>query len=329
MRTRPRAASATGERDPFDDVQALEELRRITFEGIGVQFGIGVLYGMGVARGLIDGLVVNRRLSSGTRSEARFPGSLIPMVFSVRSGQVDGSFAGSLDSSCEAHVHRYSYPTPADPVCFITSGYAAGWYSAVLGRTLLVREVACAAMGNSACRFEARTPEEWVEADPQWTDSLLPYLDFPTLLQRAREQASCLEEDLDDVSMMGSFDPMSPAVHVWGPVMVLPYSGFQDSDAAIEAIRADIGRKHIKVVVVDVTGALIDAVEASGLVQLVNQLESERIDTILVGLSGAARSYIPDHASPSVPLQTLDIREGIALAFQVCGAARAGEGEPA
>ena len=90
--------------------------------------------------------------------------------------------------------------------------------------------------------------------DP-WAEDMLPYLDLDRLQERAREQVEQLEEQLEDLTMMGSFDPMSPAVHVWGPVMVLPYSGFQDSDAAIEAIRDDVGRTHIEVVVVDVTGA--------------------------------------------------------------------------
>ena len=103
---------------------------------------------------------------------------------------------------------------------------------------------------------------------------------------------------------------------------MLPYSGFQDSDAAIEAIQADVGRMHIEVVVVDVTGARIDAIEASGLVQLVNQLEAQRIETILVGLSPSARYYIPAGTSPGTPLHSHDISAGIALAFQVCGAAR-------
>ncbi len=315
-------AAIGGERNPFQDPQVLDELRRNTFEGLGVQFGIGVLYGIGLARGLVDGLLVNRRLSSGAGSGPQFPGSLIPMVFGVRRGDLDGWFFGTLEGSCEAHLHRRMYEPPQDPVCFVTSGYAAGWYSAVLGRSVLVRETECAAVKGSSCRFEARPIEDWIAESDPWAEALIPYLDFDGLMERAREQVSRLQEELQDDNMMGSFDPMSPAIHVWGPVMVLPYSGFSDSDAAIEAIQADVGRTHIEVVVVDVTGALIDAVEASGIVQLVNQLAAQRIETILVGLSPSARHHIPADPSLSVPLQTRDISQGIALAFQVCGAAR-------
>ncbi len=320
MRVATTQGSAT-ERNPFADPQVLDELRRNTFVSVGVQYAQGILYGIGVTRGLVDGLLIQRCLSSGAGTRPQFPGSLIPMVFRVERGNIEDHFSGMLDGSCEARIHRRTYERSDDPVCFVTSGYAAGWYSAVLGRIVLVRETSCAACGGPNCQFEARDLEDWMARGDPWAEDMLPYLDLDRLQERAREQVERLEEQLEDLTMMGSFDPMSPAVHVWGPVMVLPYSGFQDSDAAIEAIRADVGRTLIEVVVVDVTGARIDAVEASGLVQLVNHLEAQRIETILVGLSSAARHYIPTGSSPRVPLQTRDISRGIALAFQVCGAA--------
>lgn len=319
---RPQDTAAPGdERDPFRDLAVLDELRRNTFESIGAQYGLGILYGIGMTQGLVDGMRMTRQLSSGAESVPQFPGSLIPMVFTIYAGDLEARFWGALEGCCEARLHKDAYDAPNDPICFATAGYSAGWYSALLERTVLVRETECAACGSSRCRFEARPVQDWIDASNPWAQELLPYLDFERMRQKAREHISQLEE-LEDTSMMGGFDPMSPAVHVWGPVMVLPYSGFQDSDAAIEAIQADVGRSHIEVVVDDVTGARIDAVEASGLVQLVNQLEAQRIETILVGLSPSARYYIPAGTSPGTPLHTRDISAGIALAFQVCGAAR-------
>jgi hypothetical protein len=319
--------ATSGERDPFRDPHALDDLRRHTFESIGVQYGLGILYGIGVTRGLVDGMIMNRRLSSATRTSPQFPGSLIPMVFSVRRGELDGHFSGTLEGSCEAQLHARTYGVSNDPVCLVTTGYAAGWYSAVLGKSILVRETDCAACGSSTCRFEARPIEDWIEEADPWVEGLLPYLDFDRLQARAQEQVGELEDELEESNMMGSFDPMSPAVHVWGPVMVLPYSGFQDSDAAIGAIQADLGRMQIQVVVIDATGAAIDALEASGLIQLVNQLEAQRIEAILVGLSPTARHLIPAGASSGVHLQTRDISQGIALAFQVCGATLSTSGD--
>ncbi len=320
--TPPQDAAAPGdERDPFRDLDVLDELRRNTFESIGAQYGLGILYGIGMTRGLVDGMRMTRRLSSGAPSVPQFPGSLIPMVFTIYSGDIEARFCGALVGCCEARLHRDAFDAPEDPICFATAGYSAGWYSALLERIVLVRETDCAACGSSRCHFEARPVQDWIAASDPWAQGLLPYLDFERLQQKAREHVSQLEE-LEGASMMGGFDPMSPAVHVWGPVMVLPYSGFQDSEAALEAIQADVGRSHIEVVVVDVTGARIDAVEASGLVQLVNQLEAQRIETILVGLSPSARYYIPAGTSPGTPLHTRNVSAGIALAFQVCGAAR-------
>jgi hypothetical protein len=314
-------ATSSEERDPFRDLAVLDELRRSTFESLGALYGLGILYGIGMTRGLVDGMRVTRRLSSTALNVPQFPGSLIPMVFTIRGGDLEARFCGAIEGCCEARLHRNAYDAAEDPICFVTAGYSTGWYSALLGRNVLVRETQCAASGSSRCHFEARPLQDWIAASDPWAQGLLPYLDFERLQIQARQHVSELEE-LDDASMMGGFDPMSPAVHVWGPVMVLPYSGFLDSDAAIEAIQADVGSAHIEVVVVDVTGARIDAIEASGLVQLVNELESQRIETILVGLSPSGRYYIPAGTSPGTPLHSRDISAGIALAFQVCGASR-------
>ena len=126
---------------------------------------------------------------------------------------------------------------------------------------------------------------------------------------------------------MGGFDPMSPAVHVWGSVMVLPYSGYYDSGAAIDTILADLGTEQIDVAVVDLTGAWIDSLEEVGLMQLVNELVGRNIETILVGMSPAARTALLRHGDAvSLPLQCRNLAEGIALAFQVCSDGRAASG---
>ena len=47
------------------------------------------------------------------------------------------------------------------PVCHMLCGLASGYFSAITGRDILVKELSCRAQGNESCRFEARPINEW------------------------------------------------------------------------------------------------------------------------------------------------------------------------
>ncbi len=151
-----------------------------------------------------------------------------------------------------------------------------------------------------------------------WAEALLPYVDLSALHERAVALVQEREEDEPEGTMLGAFDPMSPAVHVWGPVMVIPYSGFEDSDAAVDMILADVGTTQVEVVIVDLTGSRIDTLEALGVLQLANELSARRIETILVGMNDQTRSGFL--SQPDMPLECRYVSEAIALAFQVASA---------
>ncbi len=118
--------------------------------------------------------------------------------------------------------------------------------------------------------------------------------------------------------MLGNFDPMSPAVHVWGPVMILPYSGPEDGVLALDSIREDVGLDQIRVVVVDATGAVIDPVEAVGLSRLLDALEAKGVESIMVGIGDHATGYLQARGEGhGAPLVARDLSEAIALGFQI------------
>jgi hypothetical protein len=309
----------------FEDPEALDDLRTSTFEGVGLSGGLKILYGIGLLQGLVDGLALSHSISLSSGIPCQPVSAPIRMVFTLDGGSLESRFSGTLHDSTEAALHVRSGAASQEPTCAVSAGYAAGWYSGLLDRRLLVREIACSACGAPACRFEARPVDDWIECGDRWAEALLPYVDFSQLHERALELMSRPDEAVEG-SMMGGFDPMSPAVHVWGPVMILPYSGFQDSDAAIDAILSDVGPEQIEVVVVDLTGARIETVEALGLLQLVNDLEGRSIETILVGMSDATRRALLGHGEQvALPLQRRDVSEGITLAFQVCSDGRSGK----
>ena len=123
--------------------------------------------------------------------------------------------------------------------------------------------------------------------------------------------------------MLGNFDPMSPAVHIWGPVMVLPYSGFLDAGACLDTVIADLGPDQVRVVVLDVAGAQIGGVEAADLTRLLDRIESLGLETIVSGLAqGADHPFRNPDGGLAMPLLARDVVEGIALGFQLTLASR-------
>lgn len=59
------------------------------------------------------------------------------------------------------NLHQTS--NSSTPLCHMLCGLASGYFSAVTGRDVLVKELSCRAQGNECCRFEARPIEEWDE----------------------------------------------------------------------------------------------------------------------------------------------------------------------
>jgi hypothetical protein len=303
--------------DAFDDPDALESLRANAFESVGAPIAEGLLYGIGVAEGLYDALRVERRFAGPLGGAPGHAGPGLGMLFPPRGLSRERTFAGTLHSSVEAAVHQRRYGGSPGPICHVSAGYCAGWYSALLGEFVLVRETSCAAAGAAACEFEARPIEHWTHAGEPWAESLLKYLDFPAMRENAEKRLTASGEAVEG-DMLGAFDPLSPAVHVWGPVMVLPYSGAGDTIAALDTIASDLGSGAIRVCVLDLTGARVDPVEATGIVRTLGVLSDRNIESVLVGVTEeSATRWLAGAEGLTLPLRANDITEAIRLAFQL------------
>jgi len=303
--------------DAFDDPDALDALRANAFESVGTPLAEGILYGLGLAEGLFHALSIERRFGGPLGGEPRHAGPGLGLLFSPRGVTRQRTFGGVLPASIEAVLHRRRYGGSAHPICHVSAGYCAGWYSALLGEFVLVRETACAGAGAAACEFEARPAERWTQAGEPWAAHLLQYLDFEAMRENARKRIT-LSLDGVEGDMLGAFDPLSPAVHVWGPVMVLPYSGAGDSIAALDTIASDLGSGVIRVVVLDVTGARVDGPEAMGLVRTLDVLAQRDMESVVVGVSDdVATRWLGGRSGLALPLRAADVGEGIRLAFQL------------
>ncbi|MFH2064536.1 MAG: sigma 54-interacting transcriptional regulator [Pseudomonadota bacterium] len=94
------------------------------------------------------------------------------------------NYTGEWTHSFESLIWNLHQKGPSHaPLCHMLCGLAAGYFSAVIGRDVLVKELSCRAQGNEFCRFEARPIEEWDEEKDFFheiirTDSLDEELEF-------------------------------------------------------------------------------------------------------------------------------------------------------
>ena len=86
----------------------------------------------------------------------------------VARGHFHGVFMWKQSWEVETHVRDFG-PQSA-PVCWTLLGYASGYTSAFMGRTVLYKEVACAACGHAQCRIEGRPLHDWPDADTLASD---------------------------------------------------------------------------------------------------------------------------------------------------------------
>jgi hypothetical protein len=203
----------------------------------------------------------------------------------------------------------------------MSAGYTTGWLSGGLDRSIVVREVECAATGAPACRFEAREVTEWQarnETGMQWLLSQVPFEAF-------RQLAFSPSSDTHATGLnseQGGFDRAQAVVHIWGPVMVLPFTTLEEALGTVEMLGRDPGIKEIRVVVVDLRERTLDeGFDASALEQILETVESWGAQSLITGVSPGSESTIASLEASHLVVRK-DLPDAIATAFQISDAQR-------
>jgi hypothetical protein len=232
----------------------------------------------------------------------------------------DLALAGGWHETHEADGRRASLgPSPA-PACFASCGWISGWLSGLLGADLLAVETACRAAGADACRVEVRAADAWRAARDPRALALLARLDFAELRAGIAEELC----DEDDEASARSLDSDLPVVHVWGPVMILPYSGADDSISTLESVGRDAAARDVAVVVLDLGGALLETGGGGvDLERVLSAIEARGAEVILAGVSPRTESVIGALAARHCALRA-ELPDAIATAFQIADARRRG-----
>ncbi len=226
---------------------------------------------------------------------------------------------GTWPERHEAEAYLAAVGPAAGPTCFVSSGYTSGWLSGIFDADLLAVETECSARGDAVCRFVAREPAAWRQASDGQVSPLLGSLPFPAFRQLvAQHLASCPEPDRRD-----AFEAGSPVIHVWGPVMVIPFSSPDESLRALELIGRDPGAREVRVVIVDLSGAIIDeGFGAVALEQILDAIEHWGAEPILAGISPLSEPVLEGLENTHLVIHK-DLPEAIAAAFQIADAQRA------
>jgi anti-anti-sigma regulatory factor len=300
------------------DVCFLGALHAELVEHLGRAEAHATLLQLGFLHGLRDAALVLRAgfghsplvLSAGSPATPRLAIRFAPHP----AGSTDRfEIRGSWPERHEAEAYLAAVGPGASPTCFVSSGYTSGWLSGVFDADLLALEVECGATGDATCRFIAREPAAWRDtADPR-VSYLLDSLPFPAFRQLvARHLESWPEPDRGD-----AFEAGAPVVHVWGPVMVIPFSGPEESLRALELIGRDPGARDVRVVIVDLSGAIIDeGFGAVALEQILGAIESWGAEPILAGISPLSARVLEDLESTHLVIHK-DLPEAIAAGFQI------------
>jgi hypothetical protein len=294
-------------------------LRGELLERLGPEDTNAALLQLGFVHGLRDALGALQAGTAGGR--APFAATRLAMRFARRAARAQGDgleVRGVWPDAREARSTRAVESQGGAPSCRASAGYTSGWLSGLLGTDVLAVETECVTRGDAQCGFEARELDAWIGSNDERAHALLADLPFASL--RAATTPADTPQDPDHGT--AAFDPHSPAVHVWGPVMVVPFSGEDETLKAIELIGQDPGASDVSVVVLDLTGTLVD--EGFGAVALERAIEavcSWGAEALLTGISPLSEPAVAGLEQPHIIVQK-DLQEAIALAFQIAEATR-------
>ena len=199
--------------------------------------------------------------------------------------------------------------------CSLSTGYTSGWLSGILDANIVALETTCSAAGDDACCFVAREAEVWRAEPHSHSAAVLEALPFAAMRDLVAERM----EPPAPAAGLGSKEPV---IHIWGPVMVIPYSSPDEALMAIDLIGRDPGAADVSVVVVDLTGAVIDeAFGAATLEQIVESTENWGAEAIFAGVSPLSEGVVAGlERQPLV--QHKDLDAAIAAAFQIAQSQR-------
>ncbi|MBL8150300.1 MAG: sigma 54-interacting transcriptional regulator [Blastocatellia bacterium] len=194
------------------DADAMGLLRKELIEDLELERARRILSRFSYARGYRDAHHLRNLFNWKTESEwamagreiHAFEGFAYPylknMIIDREKGifQVDGEWRNSY----EAEQHLRHIGNSDVPVCWMLTGYAAGYMSAVMGRRVVYIEKECVAKGDSVCSFHGQIVDEnnsEIEALLKNYQEETFHSEIQTLLNKLEEQTQKLQQQRERV----------------------------------------------------------------------------------------------------------------------------------
>lgn len=164
-----------GQRMQLMHTSSLGGLRQELIASLGLDKARGLLTRVGYAGGMRDAQLLRDRwpqadpaalFAAGPRMHALEGAVKVQPVhfeFDVDRGTYHGEFLWHHSSEDEMHIAHFGIGT--EPACWMQTGYAIGYTSALVGRLIVYREVECMSMGHSQCRLLGRPAGEWEDVE--------------------------------------------------------------------------------------------------------------------------------------------------------------------
>jgi anti-anti-sigma regulatory factor len=271
--------------------------------------------------GLIQGMHDAWRVVAAELEEGiALPPPLAIRFNTVRNAHPPGSIevVGSWPERTEAGAHL-SLIGPCEHVaCHLSAGYTSGWLSGTMDANILALEHSCTAAGAAECRFTAREADAWrADGDPR-VAALLDELPFDAV----RELVQSRSQDAAERATSESVDSDAAVVHIWDSVMVIPFTNGEEALRAVELIGRDPAARAVSVVVVDLSGAIIDeAFGAMSLEQIIASAEAHGAETIFAAVSALSEPVVAGLERQPLLIHK-DVAPAVAAAFQIAAAQR-------
>lgn len=318
-------ASLMAEPKLFVDSRLLAALIVELEDELGSDAAARTLFQIGLIHGLRD---ADKAIARGflTKTPTPLADSTLwtPLVVDMNTPKnhaTDGlCVSGSWPEQHEANAWLSKFGPGDAPNCWLSCGYTSGWLSGTLDADLIALEDNCASCDSDSCTYTAREPAAWEARAPNSALGILGTIDFG--LYRALALRSPNGPPPAMVETQGDFQADARLVHIWGPVMVLPFTTADETLRTTEALSRDASTSDIRAVVIDLRDEMIDeAFDAAAIERVLETVKSWGAEPILTGINPMAVDIVANLESQHLVIRK-DLPEAIAAAFLIAEAQR-------